>query len=814
MTTETTYNVLDLFCGCGGLSLGFEQAGFHVLLGIDIWEDALKTYKHNHTSSRTLCADMSSLTGKEVADIINGEKVDVIIGGPPCQGFSIAGKRIVDDERNKLYKGFVRMVEYFKPKAFVMENVPNILSIGNGVVKDTIIRDFESLGYTVAVKVLLASDYGVPQNRRRAIFVGLRGGNEFIFPIPFNTKKVTAEEALSDLPEHTVDDGGAYPFPPLSQYQQLMRSKSNCLYNHQTTTHNQKTIDIISLVPDGGNYKDLPVELQSTRKVHIAWTRLCSTKPSFTIDTGHNHHFHYLYNRVPTVRESARLQSFPDIFVFLGNKGSQLRQVGNAVPIFFKTNSLSIKKIYVMYTPENQYRCTIIRGKSQTEMEDLLPVYANIVHKYCPCTEETFRNSAFSDLSYTLFHTREFSQLPKNKQKTVKNHYTEIMGVLLGLFYPKYDAEAKEVIIHETDSCRFLIEKSDFPTFFKNLCLNYQFPNGEKKITTIQKEMELGIKLKPFCFVVKLLHIANSHKQLLSKQEIGYYALNNLDVLCGNVSADEVFNRIMEDRLNGIKRNKLSGSNEWQHIKEQFNLLELANLVEHDSERIWLNSEEASAIALFIKKQNSPMFDVYSYNLNTTVRRKQIVQDWKEYNGKFNMELLNTSPVLGYIDNAKLKGGVTAIKSTTDLGNEGEALVFKLEQERVKFYKERLVNKVLLLGKTKGLGYDISSIEADENPENPEFARYIEVKSTRRTTRPSFNQNWTDSLNITRKEWVAAQQFGTAYNIYRVYFTKSEVIVVRIHNPFALSKEGKIEVFPTVYQMDFSSNVIQKSYTI
>lgn len=467
-----------------------------------------------------------------------------------------------------------------------------------------------------------------------------------------------------------------------------------------------------------------------------------------------------------------------------------------------------------MYTPENQYRCTIIRGKSQTEMEDLLPVYANIVHKYCPCTEETFRNSAFSDLSYTLFHTREFSQLPKNKQKTVKNHYTEIMGVLLGLFYPKYDAEAKEVIIHETDSCRFLIEKSDFPTFFKNLCLNYQFPNGEKKITTIQKEMELGIKLKPFCFVVKLLHIANSHKQLLSKQEIGYYALNNLDVLCGNVSADEVFNRIMEDRLNGIKRNKLSGSNEWQHIKEQFNLLELANLVEHDSERIWLNSEEASAIALFIKKQNSPMFDVYSYNLNTTVGKKQIVQDWKEYNGKFNMELLNTSPVLGYIDNAKLKGGVTAIKSTTDLGNEGEALVFKLEQERVKSYKERLVNKVLLLGKTKGLGYDISSIEADENPENPEFARYIEVKSTRRTTRPSFNQNWTDSLNITRKEWVAAQQFGTAYNIYRVYFTKSEVIVVRIHNPFALSKEGKIEVFPTVYQMDFSSNVIQKSYTI
>ena len=188
------------------------------------------------------------------------------------------------------------------------------------------------MGYTVAVKVLLASDYGVPQNRRRAIFVGLKDGNEFTFPIPFDTKKVTAEEALSDLPEHTVDDGGAYPFPPLSQYQQLMRSKSNCLYNHQTTTHNQKTIDIISLVPDGGNYKDLPVELQSTRKVHIAWTRLCSTKPSFTIDTGHRHHFHYSFNRIPTARESARIQSFPDEFFFTCSKTSQLKQVGNAVP--------------------------------------------------------------------------------------------------------------------------------------------------------------------------------------------------------------------------------------------------------------------------------------------------------------------------------------------------------------------------------------------------------------------------------------------------------------------------------------------------
>ncbi len=324
--------MLDLFCGCGGLSLGFEEAGYNVLLGVDVWEDALKTYKYNHKNSLTLCADISALNGKDVQRLIGNEKVDVIIGGPPCQGFSIAGKRVVDDERNRLYKGFVRMVEFFKPTAFVMENVPNILSIGGGTIKEAIISDFEKLGYSVQVKVLLASDYGVPQNRRRAVFVGVKCGAEYIFPSPVFLKKVTAKEALSDLPECSVKEGACYPFLPQSAYQKLMRAHSKALFNHQATMHTQKTVGIISLVPDGGNYKDLPEELQGVRKVHIAWTRLNSNKPSFTIDTGHNHHFHYKYNRVPTVRESARIQSFPDDFIFLGNKGVQLKQVGNAVP--------------------------------------------------------------------------------------------------------------------------------------------------------------------------------------------------------------------------------------------------------------------------------------------------------------------------------------------------------------------------------------------------------------------------------------------------------------------------------------------------
>lgn len=327
-----SYNVIDLFCGCGGFSLGFERAGFDVLLGIDVWEDALKTYCYNHHNSQGLQADLSKLSPQEVVPQLKGKNVDVIIGGPPCQGFSVAGKRIVDDIRNTLYKNFVQFVKYFKPKAFVLENVPNILSIGGGVVKSSILNDFTSLGYTVEYKVLTASDYGVPQNRRRAFFVGFMDGHHFTFPLPFDSEKITTKQALSDLPEGEIIDGGDYPKKADSPYQKLMRGTSKALYNHQPTIHNQKTIEIISLVPDGGNYRDLPKELQETRKVHIAWTRMCSSRPCFTIDCGHNHHFHYEYNRVPTVRESARIQSFPDEFIFIGNRGSQLKQVGNAVP--------------------------------------------------------------------------------------------------------------------------------------------------------------------------------------------------------------------------------------------------------------------------------------------------------------------------------------------------------------------------------------------------------------------------------------------------------------------------------------------------
>ena len=333
---------IDLFCGCGGLSLGFKEAGFSVIAGIDSWKDALVTHRKNLPESLAVCADLFSFSPCDLVEEYGISKVDVIVGGPPCQGFSIAGKRIVDDKRNKLYKSFVGFVKHYKPKAFVMENVPNLLSLAGGIVRNAIIKDFSSIGYNVVFKVLMASDYGVPQNRRRVFFVGLRNDirTEYEFPkAEFGTTRkpyVTCEEAISDLnfigDTTLLPEISEYKLLPQSEYQKVIRYGASHLMNHVATIHTEQTRRIISMVPDGGNYKDLPKELWGTRKVHIAWTRMKSDRPCFTIDCGHNHHFHYSANRVPTVREAARIQSFPDTFEVVGIKTSQLKQVGNAVP--------------------------------------------------------------------------------------------------------------------------------------------------------------------------------------------------------------------------------------------------------------------------------------------------------------------------------------------------------------------------------------------------------------------------------------------------------------------------------------------------
>ena len=327
-------NVIDLFSGAGGLSYGFESVGFNVLLGIDNDEKALETFEFNHKGAKSICGDITKITyERDIKPLIGGECIDVIIGGPPCQGMSLSGPRKFDDPRNKLYLSYIRLVDEIKPKAFVIENVPGLVGLFGGQIKDSIIEKFKLMGYNIKYKILCAADYGVPQNRKRVVFVGMKKG-EYHYPAPLG-EKVTCSMALDDLPpleDGLGEDNVPYATEPRNEYQKLMRANSTSVRNHIAAAHSDKVKEIISLVPDGGNYKDLPEKYINSRKFHVAWTRFASNKPAPTIDTGHRHHFHYKYNRVPPVRECARLQSFPDDFIFLGNKTQQFRQVGNAVP--------------------------------------------------------------------------------------------------------------------------------------------------------------------------------------------------------------------------------------------------------------------------------------------------------------------------------------------------------------------------------------------------------------------------------------------------------------------------------------------------
>lgn len=333
-----TLRCLDLFCGAGGLSKGFIDAGFEIIAGIDNNEEALATFGKNHIGSKAIKHDLSEnlleSDEKEIVELLR-EKIDVVIGGPPCQGMSIAGKRIVDDPRNKLYKAYIQLIEHFEPQAIILENVPTIISLFGGQIADAIISDFSEHGYQMSVNTVFASDFGVPQKRKRTFFIGLKR-NHFVFPLPTTKDSlVTCEDAIGDLPllnDQLGDEIMNYPTQALNDYQKTIRRGSLKIHNHSAVNHTNRTKEIISLVPDGGNFKDLPVNLQDTRKVNIAWTRMNSKKPSFTIDAGHNHHFHYKANRVPTVRECARIQSFPDSFIFYGTRTSQYKQVGNAVP--------------------------------------------------------------------------------------------------------------------------------------------------------------------------------------------------------------------------------------------------------------------------------------------------------------------------------------------------------------------------------------------------------------------------------------------------------------------------------------------------
>lgn len=340
------FKVLDLFSGAGGLSRGFYDAGYDVVLGVDFDEAALKTFKANHGGAEAMKLDLFDHNNIDVIiDFLEKKKIklDVLVGGPPCQGFSVAGPRDMNDKRNTLYTAMVKLAERVKPQVVMLENVPGMVQTNGGIGAKRVVEDFAKIGYRMVPKLLYAPDYGLPQIRKRVFFVGLRDGNEdFKFPEPIVDKKnyVTCEEAIGDLPSLQTADGEIiygeeiqdYVCPAQNNYQRKMRARSEKVQNHIGSIPIEKTKHMISLVPEGKNYKALPEEYQGIYKYHEALTRYHSKKPSNTINTGHRSHFHYKWNRIPTVRESARLQSFPDDFIFYGNKSQQYRQVGNAVP--------------------------------------------------------------------------------------------------------------------------------------------------------------------------------------------------------------------------------------------------------------------------------------------------------------------------------------------------------------------------------------------------------------------------------------------------------------------------------------------------
>lgn len=358
---KTSLNCLDLFCGCGGLSLGFRNAGYNLVGAVDFNKAAMDTHKKNFNTKFEFCGDITTIDNNTIKETF-GNTIDIIIGGPPCQGFSGLNRRNKDgnDPRNLLFRQYLRFVEVLQPKVILIENVRQILTSKDGLVRKEICNVLDKLGYNVKFNIVDASMYGVPQSRKRAIFIATKKELKeysFEFLKHYECKKVNVSEAISDIADIEQDvlqniTSEEYKLKePNSEYQKLMRNKSNSiLKNHLMYYPTDNVQRMISYVPQGGNWKNVPKELfksdRDNRQSNYL-RRLNYNEPSITIDTGHNVYFHPVFNRVPTIRESARLQSFPDDFIFYGTKGEQFRQVGNAVPpLLAKALAESILEVF------------------------------------------------------------------------------------------------------------------------------------------------------------------------------------------------------------------------------------------------------------------------------------------------------------------------------------------------------------------------------------------------------------------------------------------------------------------------------------
>ncbi|MFZ4680692.1 MAG: DNA cytosine methyltransferase [Flavobacterium sp.] len=314
---------MDLFSGAGGISVGVRNAGFKKLASVEIDKDASNTIRKNFPEAYHFEMPIQDVKEAEIDKVLNGQNVNVVFGGPPCQGFSVAGLRNPNDPRNKLFQEYVRIVKHLKPEFVVLENVPGILTMENGKVYKEIIKQFSDAGYpNMSVRILEAATFGVPQLRTRAIFIANRLG--LVNPYP---KEILSKGNYKPI-ESAIDD--------------LKYVERSNVSNHEWTKHSKEMEKRISLIPHGGSLYET---------FRDAYKRQYKGVPSMTVKENHGGcHVHYELNRVLSAREMARLQTFPDDFIFTGSFKRAYWQIGNAVPCLMAEHiAKAIKKELMDY---------------------------------------------------------------------------------------------------------------------------------------------------------------------------------------------------------------------------------------------------------------------------------------------------------------------------------------------------------------------------------------------------------------------------------------------------------------------------------
>ena len=342
--SKVAYRILDLFSGCGGFAVGFDMLPeFETLIAVDIMDDALKTFSHNFPKARVINGDICDETVKNnIVQSAKELKINMIVGGPPCQGFSNKGKKLgLKDPRNFLFREYLKLVEEIQPEVFIIENVKALVATENGWFINEIISEIKKLGYIVNYNIATASNYGVPQQRQRTIILASKN-TKIDFPIPKydENRKTTVRDAISDLAYLNSGEGDVvtkYKNKPQSKYQEALRNPGGILYNHNATNHSDVALSKLKMIPPEGDKKSLPKEFLGKQKFNTTWGRLKWDSQSPTIDTrfdtpSNGTNSHPELNRAITPREAARIQSFPDSFKFLGPKTYICKQIGNAVP--------------------------------------------------------------------------------------------------------------------------------------------------------------------------------------------------------------------------------------------------------------------------------------------------------------------------------------------------------------------------------------------------------------------------------------------------------------------------------------------------